>query len=94
MRELGELAFRTAYPHDCDDWHEMTPTFRADWVEIESAIRADEAAKVRTSTIEECAKVCRDYALLMIGRNDTKQCGKIIFEIERAILDNHKEETS
>jgi hypothetical protein len=61
---------------------------------VESAIRADEAAKVRTSTIEECAKFCRDYALLMIGRNDTKQCGKIVFEIERAILDNHKEETS
>jgi hypothetical protein len=30
----------------------------------------------------------------MIGRNDTNQCGKIVFEIERAILDNHKEETS
>jgi hypothetical protein len=60
-KESGQLAFRTAYPHDCDDWHEMTPQFRENWANIEAAIRADERAKARLAALEEAAKaICPD----------------------------------
>jgi hypothetical protein len=54
MNEPGRFAFdlwwKHAGPLNFDKWPDR-------WAAVESAIRADEAAKVRAETIEEAAKV-------------------------------------
>jgi hypothetical protein len=63
-KEPGKLAhdnfFYINTPAKC--WADLSSFERANFVRVESAIRADEAAKVRAATIEECAKVAADEA--------------------------------
>lgn len=54
-KEPGELYYELAYAGMCP-WAEVSDRARAEFVRVEAAIRADEAAKVRAATIEECAK--------------------------------------
>jgi hypothetical protein len=64
-KEPGQMAYE-ANPHN-KPWSLLTTEKRAPFVAIESAIRSDEAAKVRAATIEECAKVAEDYRLALEG---------------------------
>jgi hypothetical protein len=41
-------------------WCNVADGAKVTYAAVESAIRADEAAKVRAATIEECAKICED----------------------------------
>ena len=60
MKEPGELAFdawRAAYAKIGIPWRMLGDDERAEWAAVESAIRADERAKIR----EECAKVAESH---------------------------------
>ena len=52
-KEPGQLAYEAWVP-DAYPW-EHTP-HKSRWAAVEYTIRADEAAKVRAATIEQCAK--------------------------------------
>jgi len=54
-KEPGQLAYEKSRPSWL--WCEISVSERKIWAAVEAAIRADEAAKVRAATIEECAKV-------------------------------------
>ena len=54
-KEPGQLAYEKSRPSWL--WCEISVSERKIWAAVESAIRADEAAKVRAATIEECAKL-------------------------------------
>ena len=56
-KEPGLLAHDLFYQDRPQSWENLPSRYRAEWSRVESAIRADEAAKVRAATIEECAKV-------------------------------------
>jgi hypothetical protein len=65
MKEPGELAYEAwvkAYGGTTIPWDKLGDDERDEWAAVESAIRADEAAKVRAATIEECAKVAENYS--------------------------------
>ncbi len=57
-KEPGQLAYEKSRPSWL--WCEISVSERKTWAAVEAAIRADEAAKVRAATIEECAKVCEE----------------------------------
>jgi hypothetical protein len=54
-------------------WFIVSEGGKATWARIELAIRADEAAKVRAATIEECAKVADSNDFL--SDVSTADCG-------------------
>jgi len=85
MKEPGQFAqseYREAINNIGLSWGLMCDDDKARWARVESAIRADERAKVRAATIEECAKVYRDGA----GPDTWDYFGAA----ERAILAKHK----
>lgn len=54
MKEPGQLAYENSGPATL--WRQLDDINRARFARIESAIRADESAKI----IEECAKLCEE----------------------------------
>jgi len=62
MKEPGQMAYEVFCSRKemaCAPWSSLFHSSKALWAAVESAIRADEAAKVRAATIEECAKVAK-----------------------------------
>jgi hypothetical protein len=60
MKEPGELAYEAwvkAYGGTSIPWEKLGDDERDEWAAVESTIRADEAAKVRAATIDECAEL-------------------------------------
>jgi hypothetical protein len=79
-KEPGRFAFdlwwEQAGPLNFEQWPDR-------WAAIESAIRADDAAKVRAATIEECAKVAES---LIVEPTATRDVTAICQELAAAEL--------
>jgi hypothetical protein len=63
MKEPGQMAYEVLCSRKemaCAPWSSLFHSSKELWAAVESAIRADEAAKVRAATIEECAKVAEN----------------------------------
>jgi hypothetical protein len=56
MKEPGQMAYEAWCKSDAG-WSRWDKPDQPRWARVESAIRADEAAKVRAATIEEAAEV-------------------------------------
>jgi len=55
-KEPGQIAYEE-WSGSQDIWGYCSSAHKEKWATVETAIRADEATKVRAKTIEECAKV-------------------------------------
>lgn len=65
-KEPGQMAYEAFCSREgmaCAPWSSLFPGSKELWAAVESAIRADEAAKVRAATIEEATKVAEAYGL-------------------------------
>lgn len=68
-------------------WADMDDDEKAAWLRVESTIRADEAAKVRAATIEECAEPLASFiAEHEEHADDLTEYGKIRVEAARQFL--------
>jgi hypothetical protein len=62
MKEHGQMAYEVFCSREgmaCAPWSSLFHSSKELWAAVESAIRADEAAKVRAEAIEEAAKVAK-----------------------------------
>jgi hypothetical protein len=90
MKEPGQMAFEKSRPSWL--WCEISVSERKIWAAVESAIRADEAAKVR----EQCAKVeAKDAAAEAVGlkaRLNDDEISRILDGVRRQVEWNGWEE--
>jgi hypothetical protein len=102
MKEPGQMAFEKSRPNWL--WCEISVSERKIWAAVESAIRADEAAKAAgaiykaTETLRKCAEREKEMVealeAIAFARNDRVGPGlSECISIARAILSKHKGQT-
>jgi hypothetical protein len=86
MKEPGQTAYEVLCSRKemaCAPWSSLFHSSKELWAAVESAIRAENAAKVRAETIEECAKVAES---LIVEPTATRDVTAICQELAAAEL--------